>query len=99
MLREVFQLFEGYLLGGDKHILFALLVCFLVMWETVLKDATPKRREGGLWVQFSISKADAFVLKKKKIHEWMENLLNNDSYARKLIIQENASFLLSSLTG
>lgn len=67
MLGEVFQLFEGYLQGGDKHIGFALLVCFLVMWETAPEDATPKRREGGLWVQLSISKADAFVL--KEIHE------------------------------
>lgn len=39
MLEEVFQLFECYLQGGDKHIGFVLLVCFLVMWETALEDA------------------------------------------------------------
>lgn len=35
MSEEVFQLFEG----GDKHVGFVLLVCFLVMWETALEDA------------------------------------------------------------
>lgn len=39
MLEEVFQLFEGYLPAGDKHIGFVLLVCFLVMWETELEGA------------------------------------------------------------
>jgi len=39
MPEEAFQLFEGYLQGGDKHLGFVLLVRFLVMWETALQDA------------------------------------------------------------
>lgn len=39
MSEEVFQLSEGHLQGGDKHVGFVLLVCFLVMWETVPEDA------------------------------------------------------------
>lgn len=42
------------------------------MWKTLCEDAkqwTAKRREGGLWVLLSISKADAFALK-EFMNEW-----------------------------
>lgn len=57
---------------GKKHVGLVLLVCFLVMWKSVYEDAkqcTTKRTEARLWVLLSISKADAFALK-KAMNEW-----------------------------
>lgn len=39
MLEGVFQLFEGYLQGGEEHVGFVLLLCFPVMWGTAPEDA------------------------------------------------------------